>query len=81
MKRALERMTTIEQAGKLTARERVFVIEEERMLKEVLDHHDRRERAALFKLLDEVVTGEERAKVLAECALIQAPAEALRQPQ
>jgi hemerythrin-like domain-containing protein len=71
LKKTQERMLVFEAAGEIRPRERVYMIEEERMLKEVLDHHDRRERAVFFPKLDECIQGEERQRVWEECAAIQ----------
>ncbi|RMH00985.1 MAG: hypothetical protein D6702_12450 [Planctomycetota bacterium] len=71
LRRTQERMLTLERAGRITPREKVYVIEEERMLKEVIDHHDRRERAVLFPKLDECIQGEERRRIWEECEAIQ----------
>lgn len=71
LKKTQERMLVFEAAGEIRPRERVYMIEEERMLKEVLDHHDRRERAAFFPNLDQCIQGEERQRVWEQCRLIQ----------
>ncbi len=79
LRRSQERLLVFERAGTILPRERVYMIEEERMLKEVLDHHDRRERAVFFPKLDEVIRGEERIRVWDECCKLQEEAEALRE--
>lgn len=71
LRKAQERMLVFERAGQISPRERVLAIEEERMFKEVLDHHDRRERAIFFPKLDEVIQGDERRRVWTQCRLLQ----------
>lgn len=56
----------------------VGLIERQRMLKEVLDHHGVRETARFFPPLAAALTGEWRLKVLAECDAIHHRAEILR---
>ncbi len=50
----------------LTAMEIVGLIERQRVLKEVLDHHGIREAARFIPPLNEVLTGERRLQVLAQ---------------
>ncbi|MDP6850073.1 MAG: hemerythrin domain-containing protein [Planctomycetota bacterium] len=70
MEKALARIVALEKVGSISGRERVAVIEEEHMLKEVLKHHDERERAAFFPNLDRVIQGEERKEILRDIGLL-----------
>ncbi len=76
--RSLDRMTEYEKKGEVSPREIIFLVEEDRMLKEVLSHHDIRERTSFFPLLDEVLVGDERKEVWEKCLAIQESAEALQ---
>jgi len=79
LRRLQDRMIQMEQQGELSAREVVYIIEEGRMMKEVLDHHDRRERAAFFPLLNDAVPDPvERREIWEEARAIQLEAEGLR---
>ncbi|KAA3611512.1 MAG: hypothetical protein DWQ01_05320 [Planctomycetota bacterium] len=76
MRRLLERtgrrLEGLSRHGRLEARTVVFLIEEERLLKEVIDHHDRRERAGFFPALDRLFTGSERERLWSEVDAIHA---------
>ena len=80
LRRLQDRMVQIEQKGELSSREVVYIIEEGRMMKEVLDHHARRERAAFFPLLNDAVPDPiERRQIWEEARQIQLEAEGLRE--
>ncbi len=79
--RLLDEMTeSLEAFGRraLEPLEIVALIERQRLLKEVLDHHGVREEARFVPLLAEVLTGERRLEVLAQCDAIHHRAIALR---
>lgn len=48
-------------------REAHLLLDAEGLLLHLLDHHDRRERATLYPLLDQALTEPERADLLARC--------------
>jgi hypothetical protein len=78
--RLLEEMTeTLAAFGRraLEPLEIVALIERQRLLKEVLDHHGVREEARFVPRLAEALTGERRLKVLAECDAIHHRADVL----
>jgi iron-sulfur cluster repair protein YtfE (RIC family) len=55
----------------------ILIIEEERMIKEVMEHHAIRETAGFFPTLDRHVSPAERRKLLAQCDRMHKEAEAL----
>ncbi|HJM39928.1 MAG TPA: hemerythrin domain-containing protein [Planctomycetota bacterium] len=66
----LDSLTSFENIGEVSPRERVIIIEKQHMLKEVLKHHDERERAAFFPNLDCAIQGEERQEVMRKVGLL-----------
>lgn len=55
----------------------ILIIEEERMIKEVMEHHAIRETAGFFPNLDRHVSPADRKKLLAQCDRMHKEAEAL----
>ncbi len=72
VRRLDQRLAIFERAGKLTPRDVVYMVEEERMLKEVLDHHDIREKAGFLPALDRLLDGEKRAEAWRQVDAIHA---------
>lgn len=66
-RKAGERLAVFESAGRIAPRERLHLLDEEYMLKQVLDHHDRRERAVFFPELDRLLNGPEREEAWRRC--------------
>jgi hemerythrin-like domain-containing protein len=56
----------------------ILILEEERMIKEVMEHHAVREMAGFFPNLDRMIKPSERADLLAQCDRLHQEAQALR---
>ena len=62
--RAEAKMDSLLHFGEITAQQVISTIEEERILKELLSHHDQRERNTMVPELDGRLQGEERVRIL-----------------
>ncbi len=67
IERSEVRLLAHEASGTLEPRQVVLHIEEERTLKEVLDHHHTREGTAFFPVLDALLSQDQRRRLLERC--------------